>query len=594
MSLSSDLVSQFVKVTKSTDKGTAETTVYGTTVRHEGRTYVQLDGSELLTPVSSTADAMDGERVTVTIKNHTATITGNLSSPSARTHDVQELGEDVQDLGGQIVEVGILLSYKVVADELVAIYASIDNLVAVTGKFEELTAVTADIETLRAKYAELDNVTAKDVKALNATIENLEATIGKFEGLSADDLAAVNAEIQNLRGYNADFTYVSADVLKAIKAELERADMKYANVDFANIDEAAIERIFSDYGLIKNIVVGDSTITGELIGVTIKGDLIEANTIKADKLIVKGEDGLYYKLNFESGTFKDAEEIPTEGLHGSVIIAQSVTADKISVSDLIAFKATIGGFHIGSDSEDKPNSIYSGVKNSIDNTTDGVFLDSTGQVAFGDASTYFKLYRDEDDNYRLAIVADSLSFSSGGVTKNVEDIDTRTTAAEADIQVLKDSVISMVTDENGNTLMQQTGAGWSFNLSNIQNTLSAAVDTLDSVSKQSEKQGDDLSDLTDLMRELQDNTLAYINVSTDGSGRPCIELGKDGDEFKVRITNESVDFMQGSSRVAYVSNNSLYIEKAIVKNELQIGETPGFVWQKRSNGNLGLHWVKGG
>lgn len=572
MSLSSDLVSQFVKVTKTTDKGATETTVYGTTVRHEGRTYVKLDGSELLTPVSSTADTTDGERVTVSIKNHTATITGNLSSPSARVHDVQELG-------GQIVEIGIVLSHKVVADELVAIYASIDNLKAVTGKFEELEAVTADIETLRAKYAELDTVTAKDVEALNATIEHLKATIGEFAGLTAEDLAAVNAEIQNLRGYNADFTYVSADVLKAIKAEIKSADMKYANIDFANIGEAAIKKIFADSGLIKDIVVGDGTITGELIGVTIKGDLIEGNTIKADKLVVKGEDGLYYKLNFESGEFKDAEEVPTDGLHGSVIIAQSVTADKISVSDLIAFKATIGGFKIGSDSEDNPHSIYSGVKESVDNTTDGVYLDSTGQAAFGGASNYLKLYKDVNGNYRLDIAADSLSFSSGGVAKTVE-------------QVLADSISSLVTDDNGNSLMTHTGAGWTFNMSAIKDKLDSTADTLNSLSEKSEDVDNILNGLNKLVDDLGDKT-AYITMSTDDNGSPCIELGKEGNDFKVRITNTSVDFMQGSSKIAYVSNNSLYIEKAIIKNELQIGEKPGFVWQRRSNGNLGLHWVKG-
>ena len=58
-----------------------------------------------------------------------------------------------------------------------------------------------------------------------------------------------------------------------------------------------MEKFYSESGLIKNVVVGDQTITGELVGVTIRGDLIEGNTIKADKLVIKGEDGLYYKLN---------------------------------------------------------------------------------------------------------------------------------------------------------------------------------------------------------------------------------------------------------------------------------------------------------
>ena len=54
MSLSSDLISEFVKVTKDDEKQKSETIVYGTTVVYEGSTYVKLDGSELLTPVSTT------------------------------------------------------------------------------------------------------------------------------------------------------------------------------------------------------------------------------------------------------------------------------------------------------------------------------------------------------------------------------------------------------------------------------------------------------------------------------------------------------------------------------------------------------------
>ena len=89
VSLSSDLISQFVKATNDKKETTKESTVYGTTVVYGDDIYVKLDGSELLTPVSTTTNVVDGERVTVMIKNHTATITGNITSPSARGKDVE-------------------------------------------------------------------------------------------------------------------------------------------------------------------------------------------------------------------------------------------------------------------------------------------------------------------------------------------------------------------------------------------------------------------------------------------------------------------------------------------------------------------------
>ena len=105
------------------------------------------------------------------------------------------------------------------------------------------------------------------------------------------------------------------------------------------------------------------------MGVTIKGELIEGGTVVADKLVVQGEDGLYYKLNTD-GVSITAEQTEYNSLNGSVITAKSVTAEKISVSDLVAFGADIGGFHITTDA------IYSGVKESVDNTTRGVDPDS--------------------------------------------------------------------------------------------------------------------------------------------------------------------------------------------------------------------------
>ena len=92
MALSSDLIAKFVKANKD-DKAKTDTIVYGTVVKQGASTYVQLDGSDLLTPVSATADTHSGERVTVMIKNHNAIITGNISSPAARVDDITDVTE---------------------------------------------------------------------------------------------------------------------------------------------------------------------------------------------------------------------------------------------------------------------------------------------------------------------------------------------------------------------------------------------------------------------------------------------------------------------------------------------------------------------
>ena len=416
MSLSSELVSLFVKSTKDTAKTSKESTVYGTVVQYGDSKYVQIDGSDQLTPCASVADVAVGERVSVQIKNHTATITGNLSSPSAKNSTVQGMGDAID---GNV-------AYKITATDIEAVTAMIQHLEAILIDCEELNAdeinaVLAQIETLKAKYIEGEYITTEELKAITAEIESLQATFGSFTNLSAEHLEAVTAEINQLKVYSGDFTYLMAEELKAMHAviddlDVENLDAKYANIDFANIGEAAIRKIFADSGLIRDLVVGDTTITGELVGVTIKGDLIEGGTLKANNLVVLGEDGVYYKLNIESGAVASAEvskEDLQNGLHGTAIIAKTITAEKIAVDDLVAFDATIGGFNITKDS------IYSGVKESADNGTRGVYMDRDGQFVVGDASNFLKYYKDADGTYKLDISAANIRF--GASQKNIDD-----------------------------------------------------------------------------------------------------------------------------------------------------------------------------
>lgn len=431
MALSSDLISQFVQITQE-KKESKETTVYGTIVEYDGGKYVRLDGSDLLTPISTTADALNGERVTVMIKDHTALVTGNISSPSARTDTVKEMGTKISEfeiviadkvsterLEAEIARIDTLVAENVtIKERLDANEASINTLTAndatITGK---LTAAEAEIETLKttkldATVAEITYATIKSLEATDAKINNLEAAYGSFRDLTTDKLTAVDASIANL---------------EANKLSATDADLKYANIDFANINMAAVEKLFTDSGIIKDLIVSDGKITGELVGVTIKGDLIEANTLKADKLVIKGSDGLYYKLNVDSlgETTASSDEKYQNGLDGSVIIAKSIVAEKIAVDDLVAFDATIGGFNI------TETSIYSGVKASADNTTRGIYLDRDGQLAVGDANNFLKYYKDADGNYKLEVSAQSIKFSTSNktlettlgetITKSVEE-----------------------------------------------------------------------------------------------------------------------------------------------------------------------------
>lgn len=236
-------------------------------------------------------------------------------------------------------------------------------------------------------------------EAAQTAVNAVAKSYSKFAGLTAENFKAVNADIENLN---------------TKKLDAESANIKFANIDFSNIGKAAMEYFYAQSGLIKDVVVGDQKITGHLIGVTISGDLIEGNTVKAEKLVVLGEDGLYYKLNVNSlGEAVASSDVKYQnGLDGSVIIAKSVTAEKVSVKDLVAFGATIGGLNI------TDGSLYSGVKDSINNTTQGFYVDKYGQLYLGDAEHFLRYYKAKDGTYKLAISAKSVTFGSN---QNLEE-----------------------------------------------------------------------------------------------------------------------------------------------------------------------------
>ena len=96
MVLSEELVANFAESTNDKKTASSDATVYGT-VRIEGdKKYVQIDGSSIKTPVNTTSDISDGDRVIVLIKNHEATIIGNVSSPSAKNASVSDQYNSLQ------------------------------------------------------------------------------------------------------------------------------------------------------------------------------------------------------------------------------------------------------------------------------------------------------------------------------------------------------------------------------------------------------------------------------------------------------------------------------------------------------------------
>lgn len=461
MPLSENLKDQFAKMVNADNpKENIGNAVYGTVkVYSDGTKAVVLDGSNIATPFETVTDAEDGDRVTVTIRNHKAVVTGNLSSPAARTDAVKTNSE-------KIGEFNTVLSNKVDTDELDAQVGRINTLESDNATIKhKLAASEGEFKEIKTKQLEVEEkVTAAEAEIKTIKSDKIDATVVESEYTKTKVFDALAGTVGTLNGDFSNFKNTTTEKLDAHKADIdelntkklnsEDADLKYANIDFTNIGTAAMAYFYAQSGLIKNVVVGDQTITGELIGVTIKGDLIEGNTVVADKLVIKGEDGLYYKLNTD-GITAEAEQTDYNSINGQVIRAKSVTASKIDVKDLVAFDATIAGFKIDD------NAIHSIGKESATSGVRGIYLGKDGQMAVGDSNHYIKYYKDTDGSFKLAISAESMEFSSGTSVKDaIDDVNNK-------VNNIKSIKNTTVTYQVGDSNTKAPTGTWSPNIPSV-------------------------------------------------------------------------------------------------------------------------------
>ena len=303
--LSNDLISQFVKATNDTKKEKTEKTVYGKIVDDNGSLKVRLDGADekVLTPIITTSNVKAGDRVIVLIKNHSATVIGNTSSPSTTVSDVEGINNkitefetaiggkvDTGDLNAQSARIDSLNSQVVIIQkDLFAVQGNIETLQADTSEVKEkLAANSADIETLKTtkldvSVAATTYATITNLEAANATISNLQSDYSNFKTL-------INNKITVNRVYSsaANMVVTANGIFGRSTASSER----YEN----SIVEADISELSGLYDLpVKRFKYNDDYISSddESHGKDLYGFTVEdlENILPCAVQHITGEDG---------------------------------------------------------------------------------------------------------------------------------------------------------------------------------------------------------------------------------------------------------------------------------------------------------------
>ena len=186
MILPSNIISDFVKATKDKPAQPRESVLYGTIQSDTG--YVQLDGSTVLTPIENKAViAKAGDRVTVTIKDHKAIVTGNIASPAAREKDTLKI-DDLNAVNIEIsnikADITLLKTSNVTIENTLESHAeSIKTLNAENKTINEtLTDVLKQIQDLKKRVTILEESALNNPIIASTEAEMAALLVAKNEG----------------------------------------------------------------------------------------------------------------------------------------------------------------------------------------------------------------------------------------------------------------------------------------------------------------------------------------------------------------------------------------------------------------------------
>ena len=482
MDLSNDLISKFVKITNDDKNENSESTVYGTVVEYNGGMYVRIDGSDLLTPVETTADFKPNERVTVMIKNHSATVTGNITSPATNEGAVTEkVTKAVEDVEGKVItEVEILIADRVSTKQLDAEVARIDELIAGKASVEDLTATNAEITNLKAEDAKIENLlvgkaSIKDLTATNAEITNLKAKDAEIENLVADkasieDLTATNARIDSLQANKADITYLDANFATIDELEAAHADIEILDAEVANINTLVNGNLTSDNILSLNITSQNTTMENAFVKDamidTVTANKIMSGTIDTNKVTIQSTDGsmllqgTLLQMKDDNGKVRIQIGKDTGGNFTFVLYDESGTGVLIDEEGIKSSDAIADGLIVDAKVADNANiagskldiaSVITEVNN--DNSTtiksNKIYLDEQGQsleVAFNSLKTHVDTIQDVTIDGDLTEVIEQVQSNTTQIAANKEGISTlvsENTSRKEEIQNLDGEIESV-------------------------------------------------------------------------------------------------------------------------------------------------------
>lgn len=171
-----------------------------------GSVMVQLDGSSLPTPAVSLVSVHADDRVRATIRDHTVTVTGNITDPMAALSDLNgveaELIEvtggialQISDLNGNVATLttsinGISQTIQNMSGDISTLTVNLDGI---TGRVEDAEGNIAELVQTSTSLTSRIESAEGDISTLTQTVDGMSVTLGDVSQSALDAMNAADA-----------------------------------------------------------------------------------------------------------------------------------------------------------------------------------------------------------------------------------------------------------------------------------------------------------------------------------------------------------------------------------------------------------------
>ena len=260
-------------------------------------------------------------------------ISGNKLIPNS-----VDAGVALRDLSVEYAKIAVATVQQLNVEAVNAISGRFSEIAAGSITTDELYAAIAKIITLRVKQINAENITTDELYAALADVILLRAQQITADNIETDELAAAYAEITTLLVENINAGNVQADKLGAALANFVTMYAGTGEFDFATIQNLvakalSLEQASAESVYIKNLAVTSANLLSATLG----------------KLVLKGDDGRYYRVFVGSdGSISTEEIVPTDDeiqngqtSGGQQIVETSMNVGSLNASNLQASSAVI-------------------------------------------------------------------------------------------------------------------------------------------------------------------------------------------------------------------------------------------------------------